>query len=61
MAKVSSLGRQASIATAVALVVTTAVLVAAFIAAADARGRSHELSDRLVPAAALAGTLLVSV
>jgi len=52
MAWVYGLRRWVSVAAAVSLAVTAAALAAALVAAADANAANHELSNRLVPAAA---------
>jgi hypothetical protein len=54
----AGLSRRAIFAAACSLVVTAVVLVVALTAAASARGASRELSQRLVPSAVAAGTLL---
>jgi PAS domain S-box-containing protein len=58
MAWRAGLSRRVTAAAAVALIVTAAVLAIALGAAAQTRAASRELSQRLVPAAATAGTLL---
>jgi len=54
----SGLGRSASVVAAVALAVTASALIVALTAEAGARADSQELSQRLVPAAAVTGVLL---
>ncbi len=58
MAWRAGLSRRVTAAAACALIVTAAVLAIALSAAAGARAAGRELSQRLVPAAATAGTLL---
>jgi PAS domain S-box-containing protein len=57
MAWINGLRRWVSVAATVSLAVTAAALIAALVAAADARAANHELSGRLVPAAAAVNTL----
>ena len=58
MARASTLRWQVVTGSVVALVLTAAALVVALTAAASARGDSHELSERLVPAAASSVSLV---
>jgi len=58
MAWRAGLSRRVTAAAACALIVTAAVLAIALAAAAGARAAGRELSQRLVPAAAKAGSLL---
>jgi PAS domain S-box-containing protein len=58
MAWRAGLSRRVTAAAACALIVTAAVLAIALAAAAGARAAGRELSQRLVPAAATAGSLL---
>ena len=58
MAWRAGLSRRVTVAAACALIVTAAVLAIALAAAAGARAAGRELSQRLVPAAAMAGSLL---
>jgi CHASE3 domain sensor protein len=58
MAWRAGLSRRVTVAAACALIVTAAVLAVALAAAAGVRAAGRELSQRLVPAAATAGSLL---